>query len=62
MKGNIGKQQVEANRTLPSAARLATIVRPDLFGLLSSVLMLAERDHRTAGVLTVFAQFPFAFS
>jgi len=77
MKGNIGRQQVEANTTLPSAARLATIVRPDpdLFGLVSSVLMrlfssqlscrsllLVERNHRTTGVLTVFAQFPFAFS
>ena len=43
MKGNIGRQQVEANTTLPSAARLATIVRPepDRFGLVSCVVMRA---------------------
>jgi hypothetical protein len=29
MNGNIGKQHVEANTTLPSAAKLARIVRPD---------------------------------
>src|SRR5690242_11387412 len=29
MKGNIGRQHVEANTTLPSAARLAKMVRPD---------------------------------
>jgi len=29
MNGNIGKQQDEANTTLPSAARLAIIVRAD---------------------------------
>jgi len=29
MNGNIGKQQLEANTTLPSAAKLARIVRPD---------------------------------
>jgi len=41
MKGNIGKQQVEANKTLPSAARLARIVRPDpgAFALALSALI-----------------------
>ncbi len=41
MNGNIGKQQVDANTTLPSAARLARIVRPDpdAFALLLSVSM-----------------------
>src|SRR5207237_9841425 len=49
--GNIGKQQVEANTTLPSAARLARIVRPDLdaFALVVSVsisLLLAAFSLR----------------
>jgi hypothetical protein len=51
MNGNIGKQQVEANTTLPSAARLARIVRPDLdaFALVLSVsirLLLAAFSLR----------------
>ena len=29
MNGNIGKQQEEANTTLPSAATLANMVRPE---------------------------------
>jgi hypothetical protein len=43
MNGNIGKQQLEASTTLPSAARLDTIVRPDpdCFELVSSLLMPA---------------------
>ena len=41
MNGNIGKQQVEANTTLPSAAKLARIVRPDpgAFALVLSTLI-----------------------
>ena len=43
MNGNIGKQQLEASTTLPSAARLARTLRPDpdRFAPASSVLMRA---------------------
>src|SRR5713226_3955564 len=75
MKGNIGKQQVEANTTLPSAARLATIVRtdPDVFALALSVLIslllaafslrrvtLPTRHDRTTG--RVAMRFEFALT
>lgn len=41
MNGNNGKQQLEANTMLPSAAKLAKIVRPDpdAFGLTLLVSM-----------------------
>src|SRR6266567_973823 len=51
MNGNIGKQQVEAKTTLPSAAKLARIVRPDpdAFAIVLSVsisLLLAAFSLR----------------
>jgi len=65
MNGNIGKQQVEANTTLPRAARLARIVRPDpdVFALVlsafirllvaffkESLVLSACHDRTTSGV------------
>src|SRR6266567_1430062 len=72
MNGNIGKQQVEAKTTLPSAAKLARIVRPDpdAFAIVLSVsisLLLAAfplrrftlpgRNHRTTCGLAMLFEF-----
>jgi len=71
--GNIGKQQVEASTTLPSAARLARIVRPDppALALALSIAVsflsaasysrrftFANRNHWTPRIIPVFAEFP----
>src|SRR5437870_3618971 len=72
MNGNIGKQQVEANTTLASAAKLARIARPDpgAFALVPSVfinLLLADvylrrfifptRHDRTTGRVALRFEF-----
>ena len=62
MNGNIGKQQEEAKTTLPSAAKLATIVRPDrAFALAGSmaIALFYRLGERCLPIPTTEQQAPY---